>query len=645
MDVSAKKGSIAINGVVYNIDATGTQTSIYDNAINFAVGCRFSNDDPTNLLDGVIDDVAVYNRILSDDELISIYGSSGGVWGGYEAVYHKPTVYTCDFEEAADLDDWTLVDGALSDTHKKTGDYSLKLSGNGSRSSATYFLENGIQKAYASLYFYINNYDDAYFFFRGAGDARAYISIAGDLYYRGPDANVDTTFNVSTGAWHRLEVVVDTAADTLKLIFDDTNTTGVVDAQAQTEVYKFFNFTNGDATADLWIDDFYCAYAKDSTGNQRDGSAGELGITSVEGKIGNAIDFDTSYIDTGHEFNPGTGDFCVSSWISMDSVAAAVEDIIDNYDGTKWWLLGKTSEGTLSFKVDDDIGMKNAEYALANFSADTPYFIQGIRDAGTGNYLNVNGIQRGTDTDAGNDVTSTLNTRFGVRANSETDHPFAGRADETRIKLAVPTADWTKLDYNTQNSPGSYVSAIKDIFISDSLSLSDPIVGTSDYKRSVQSSLGLSDTIARISDYKRSVQSSLGISDTVSYYNIFTRELSDNFSVSDVVSRVVDYQRINTDSITVNDSISRIADYKRSTSSSLGVTDSIVRTLDISRVITDSISIDDVIDSVITTGSKIVPELLEIKNIRPQGDSIREIKPQIMRVEEIKPKLYSIGDK
>jgi len=394
------------------------------------------------------------------------YGSDS-VWTGYEAVYHKPTVYTCDFEQAADLDDWDLTNGAARTTDQHhTGSYSLQLLYNASYQKAEYVLPETTKRLYVSLYFRANTLcaGKAHIFH---SPSFAVVLVNGHLqYYDGEYKNFPTDKTFGADQWYHLEVLLDATQNGGQYtVWLDGASAGTVTTLSFSSLDRYKGWGTNNSGQDIWIDDLYMAYVKDSTGNQRDGSAKNVGITSVPGKIGNAIDFDSAYVDTGSLFGAGTGDLCVSSWISMDSVAAASEHVIGNYSGTsnngKYWILLKGSGGTFIFRVDDAVAAKDADYALTNFSADTPYFIQGIRDAGTGIYLNVNGVQRGTNTDAGGDITSSVNTRFGVQANSEATNFFAGWADETRITFTIPTADWTKLDYNTQNSPSSYLEALE----------------------------------------------------------------------------------------------------------------------------------------------------------------------------------------
>ncbi len=80
---TTQKLSIYINGVLDNsVAASG---SIQTNTVPFAAGASFQGggDTAANFLDGDIDDAAVFNRVLSTDEILGIYDESFGAKRSY----------------------------------------------------------------------------------------------------------------------------------------------------------------------------------------------------------------------------------------------------------------------------------------------------------------------------------------------------------------------------------------------------------------------------------------------------------------------------------------------------------------------------------------------------------------------------------
>lgn len=71
-DATAGTFSVFLNGAKSSTTASGTST---DNADNFAIGCSHSNtgNTPSHPFDGMIDDVAVFDRALTDAEMYYLY--------------------------------------------------------------------------------------------------------------------------------------------------------------------------------------------------------------------------------------------------------------------------------------------------------------------------------------------------------------------------------------------------------------------------------------------------------------------------------------------------------------------------------------------------------------------------------------------
>lgn len=71
-DSASSKLKIFVNGEKTEVTASGTTSST---TANFAIGTRYvgGGDTATNFFDGIIDDVAVWNRALTDAEVLSLY--------------------------------------------------------------------------------------------------------------------------------------------------------------------------------------------------------------------------------------------------------------------------------------------------------------------------------------------------------------------------------------------------------------------------------------------------------------------------------------------------------------------------------------------------------------------------------------------
>ena len=89
-DVSAKDVKLYVDGVLVPSTLTdGGATSIYNGSAAFALGCQFNSGAVESEFDGIMDDVAVFDRVLSHAEVLELYGSGRAVWSdGYQGVYH-----------------------------------------------------------------------------------------------------------------------------------------------------------------------------------------------------------------------------------------------------------------------------------------------------------------------------------------------------------------------------------------------------------------------------------------------------------------------------------------------------------------------------------------------------------------------------
>ena len=56
----------------------GGGETLYDSAAPFAIGAQYRDGIPVAFLDGIVDNVRVYNRILSDEEVLSLYCDTDG---------------------------------------------------------------------------------------------------------------------------------------------------------------------------------------------------------------------------------------------------------------------------------------------------------------------------------------------------------------------------------------------------------------------------------------------------------------------------------------------------------------------------------------------------------------------------------------
>jgi hypothetical protein len=106
-------GKIYVNGVLSNTDTTDIQSAIADNDANF----RIATFSTTQNMDGTIDDVRVYNRVLSAEEVAALYNSGTAVVGRSASGVDSPL-------SRGLVGYWTLDGGATNWSTGKTSDLS-----------------------------------------------------------------------------------------------------------------------------------------------------------------------------------------------------------------------------------------------------------------------------------------------------------------------------------------------------------------------------------------------------------------------------------------------------------------------------------------------------------------------------------------
>ena len=78
-DISENSATFYMNGDPIAIDqGEYTITTLHDGIAPFAIGVYFRDGVPLGFLEGIFDDVRVYNRILSDEEVLSLYCDTDG---------------------------------------------------------------------------------------------------------------------------------------------------------------------------------------------------------------------------------------------------------------------------------------------------------------------------------------------------------------------------------------------------------------------------------------------------------------------------------------------------------------------------------------------------------------------------------------
>src|SRR3990167_10532803 len=80
VDISVPSATFYINGSAVADTATSTtDTSIHNGTAPFALGSFYSSGSATGFYDGVLDEVGVWGRILTSDEVTELYNSGNGL--------------------------------------------------------------------------------------------------------------------------------------------------------------------------------------------------------------------------------------------------------------------------------------------------------------------------------------------------------------------------------------------------------------------------------------------------------------------------------------------------------------------------------------------------------------------------------------
>ncbi len=194
---------------------------------------------------------------------------------------------------------------------------------------------------------------------------------------------------------------------------------------------------------------------RDATGIYNDSAAGGMtnaGAGQVAGVIGNGTAFDGSASYLGFGPWPGSASSqTVSFWMKATSLAN--QEIVDknpNDASGVGWTFKARSDGSMWYRVGSESNAKDWQKSGA-YSAGTWVYIMGTYSGGT-QTLYINGTSAGT---ANTSVTQTVNNnttylRFGIPSAANTTEIFNGSLDEVQISSSSRSADWAKLNYQTQ---------------------------------------------------------------------------------------------------------------------------------------------------------------------------------------------------
>lgn len=398
--------SVYFNGIF-----VGSKSSINTTAgSNLIIG---NTADQSKTFNGKISDVRIYDRVLSSDEISTLYrsyrpqGSTGDLNKGLIAHYPlSSTNETYGVDELAryDFDSWSKSNvssySANSFTTSSTGYVrALNTQLSGTITSLKKYKVTAVGTTTATyLGFYPRN------------GSPGLESISGTF---------DTVFETTWGS------VATPINDGIALHNGDAGTTTFTTLKVQ-EVQ-----------------------AGDITPNTRHGSiypgASDGYVTDQKGVSGRAYDFDgaDTMVDTGSTDYIGTGDVSVSAWIYLNGWGenAAANRIIQNGK----FIFATTSTGTKSW-VSSDGGNTFSLAAAGSLSLGQWYHVVATRtSAGIAkNY--VNGMLSGTPASSGTPAAGTVNVTIGN--NSTQTGTFDGLISDVRVYNRILSADEIRLLYD-----------------------------------------------------------------------------------------------------------------------------------------------------------------------------------------------------
>lgn len=181
---------------------------------------------------------------------------------------------------------------------------------------------------------------------------------------------------------------------------------------------------------------------------------------------------------------------------------------------------------------------------------------------------------------------------------------FEGAIDEVRIRSSVPTADWIATEYNNQNSPSTFATAVP--------------AGTA-YTKSITENIVLNDTassritallfseiltlvevpFSKMLDYF--FTETIGVSDTVNKSLVSTLMVTESLSIADIFEIKGTSKKI-TESLTVTDSISSLFIVSRVLSEAITLVETFSAVKQFNKTLSETLSLVDSLTSFLVAG-------------------------------------------
>jgi hypothetical protein len=374
----------------------------------FRIGCYTASDNvtPSNCFEGFLDDVRIYNRALSEDEIKRLYTMSR------KSVIIKPWLEGWSYRTKITIDN-TKIDEDLTDF------------------PVLVKLTNA-------------NFD----FSKARSDGY-------DIRFTSSDGTTELKYDRE-----RHDSVNELAEYHVKV--------PSIASSTDTEIYIYYgkaDATDGEDKANTWDSNFVARYdmtdtststISDSTSNDYHGTKkGANEPIQADSKIGKAQDFDGSddRIGLGNPANlnfDGIKPFSISALIKPDAIGAS-RMIFARFNGgvLGHYYLIMTSSGVIGLLREVYPWTVNGTTVM---EAGNWYHVVGTYD-GTAMRVYLNGSLDGGPTNSGSVANNSLNVYIGCRLNGGSpDLFFDGLLDEVRISNTARSAAWIKAEYNSGNN-------------------------------------------------------------------------------------------------------------------------------------------------------------------------------------------------
>lgn len=180
-------------------------------------------------------------------------------------------------------------------------------------------------------------------------------------------------------------------------------------------------------------------------------------VTSATGIIGNGADFELSnseYLSITDASQSGldfAGDFSISLWLKIESLAASYVLMKGNTSASqKWYGLFLEVDGELTFAVDNGTTayLADTDAGGGNLIIDTWYHVVGIR-SGSNISLYVNNVLQQTTSATSDDLSNANSLYFGARNTGSLDRYFDGIQDEIGVWTRALSAEEVSALYNS----------------------------------------------------------------------------------------------------------------------------------------------------------------------------------------------------